>query len=274
MGLGQAAIGIGATLLSKFLSLKTWTLENAKTKERIQGQFPAEELTRTVGGNWAEIQALNRQHAFLQFLNGKTDTLQVSSRFYRKDLFDDSPVTKVEKLIKWTRILPSERRPPLLTFYLGDGLGLQMDVILAEVADIKYGMPNSLGGIRQVTFMMNFLHWSKEALNQTDIEVTDTRYARVKDGDYYELLAQQEYGDPMVGVVLRQRHPTKAILKTGDNIPLPALEGVRGITPIQQSIALKGAFGRRDTPQKRLRIQFFNLRSAPAPSTLFKAPQR
>lgn len=274
MGLGQAAIGIGATLLSKFLALKSWTLENAATKERIQGQFPAEELTRSTGANWTEISALNRQHPFLQYLSGKTDTMSVASRFYRKDLFDDAPVTKIEKLIAWSRALPSDRRPPLLTFYLGDGLGLQMDVVLTAITDIKYSIPNSLGGIRQVQFVMEFSRWSKEALNQADIEVTDTRYAHIKDGEYYELLCEREYGDPMAGVIIRQRHPTQAILKTGDIIPLPALEGIRGITPTQQSIPLKTAFGRKDTAQKRLRIQFFNLRSLSAPSSLFVPPQR
>ena len=261
MGIGAALVGVGATLLSKMLALKAWSLQNVSTGEMLKGQFPAEEVSRAVGGNWAEIQALNRQTAFLQFLNGKTQTLAVRSRFYKRDMFDDSPVERIEKLIEWTMILPSFRRPPLLTFFLGDGLGLQMDVILEGVSDIRYSEPNALGGIRQVSFTLEMRRWSRSALIAADQEVTDTRYARAKTGDYYELLCEKEYGDAMVGVVIRQRHPTQPLLVEGDIVKLPALEGVRGTVPTQQSLIFAKAFGRRDTPQKRLRLQWMERRA-------------
>lgn len=261
MGIGAALIGVGATLLSKMLALKAWSLQNNLTDEVLKGQFPAEDVTRNVGGNWAEIQALNRQNAFLQFLNGKTQTLSVRSMFFKRDLLDDSPVERINKLIEWTQLTRSQRRPPLLTFYLGDGLGLQMDVILTGVTDIKYTEPNALGGIRQVSFVMEFLRWERSQLIADQLEVTDTRYAVAKSADYYELLCEKEYGDPMVGVVIRQRHPKQPLLTEGNIVKLPALEGVRGVVPTQQSIALRTAFGRKDTLQKRLRIQWFARRA-------------
>lgn len=262
MGIGAAVIGVGATLLSKMLGLKSWTLKNTEDGTTIKGQFPAEDVTRSVGGNWAEIQALNRSNAFIQFLNGKTDTLSVSSRFYKRDMFDDSPVEKVDKLIEYTRASIRFRRPPMLTFILGDGLGLQMDCTLKEITGIKYGMPNALGGIREVQFTMEFMAISgRQTAFSSEQEVTDTRYVHAKDGDYYELLCQQEYGDPMIGVIIRQRNPTIPLLSAGDIIALPALEGVRGSVPSQQSIPLKGAYGRKSTVQKQLRLQFFDKRS-------------
>jgi hypothetical protein len=262
MGLGQAAIGVGATLLTKMLGLKVWSLHNTEDGSTIKGQFPAEKTTRNVGANWTQIQALNRSNAFIQFLNRKTETLSVQSRFYKRDLTDGSPVEKIEKLIDWTRISLTFRRPPMLTFYLGDGLGLQMDCVLTEISDIEYGEPNALGGIREVTFTMNFMQVAgRQSSSSDEKEVTDTRYAHAKDGDYYELLCQKEYGDPMAGVVIRQRNPTLALLSIGDIIALPALEGIRGQPAKQQSIALQTAFGRKDTPQRRLRIQWFNRRN-------------
>jgi hypothetical protein len=263
MGIGNALIGVGGTLLSKMLGLKSWTLKNTEDGTTLKGQFPAEDVTRNVGGNWSEIQALNRSNAFIQFLNGKTQTLSVQSRFFKRDMFDDSPVDKVEKLIEWTQSTIRFRRPPMLTFILGDGLGLQMDCVCTGVTGIKYGMPNSLGGIREVQFTMEFLRISgRQTAFSSEQEVTDTRYAHAKDGDYYELLCQEEYGDPMIGVIIRQRNPTKPLLAAGDIIALPALEGVRGSVPSQQSIPLKGAYGRKDTIQKQLRLQFFNKRSS------------
>ena len=262
MGIGNALIGIGGTLLSKMLALKTWSLKNTEDGTVLKGQFPAEQVTRTVGGNWAEIQALNRANAFIQFLNGKTQTLSVKSRFFKRDLLDDSPVEKVDKLIDWTQSTLRFRRPPILTFYLGDGLGLQMDCVCTDITGIEYSEPNALGGIRQVSFTMEFKQISGRQNSVTaENEVTDTHYVHAKQGDYYEALCQVEYGDPMIGVIIRQRNPTKALLSPGDIIALPALEGVRGQTPTQQSIALNTAFGRKDTLQRQLRIQFFNKRS-------------
>ncbi len=262
MGIGNALVGIGGTLISKMLSLKTWSLKNTEDGTVLKGQFPAEQVTRNVGGNWAEIQALNRANAFIQFLNGKTETLEVKSRFFKRDLLDDSPTEKIDKLIEFTQATLRFRRPPLLTFYLGDGLGLQFDCICEGVTGIEYGEPNALGGIRQVSFTMQFkkVSGSQNAISGEQ-EVTDTRYHHAKEGEYYELICEQEYGDPMIGVVIRQRNPTMALLSPGDIIALPALEGVRGLTPKQQSIPLKTAFGRKDTLQRTLRIQYFNKRS-------------
>lgn len=263
MGIGNALIGAGGTLLSKMLGLKSWTLKNTEDGTTLKGQFPAEDVTRSVGGNWSEIQALNRSNAFIQFLNGKSQTLSVSSRFFKRDMFDDSPVDKVDKLIEWTQSTIRFRRPPMLTFILGDGLGLQMDCVCTGVTGIKYGLPNALGGIREVSFTMEFLRINgRQTAFSSEQEVTDTRYAHAKDGDYYELLCQEEYGDPMIGVIIRQRNPTLPLLSTGDIIALPALEGVRGSVPAQQSIPLKLAYGRKDTIQKQLRLQFFNKRAS------------
>jgi len=274
MGLGAAAIGLGATLLTKLISVKTWTLVNQETNEAIKGQFPAEDVKKNVGANWTQIQALNRQHAFLQFLNGKTDTLTVTSQFLKRDITDDSPGKKLKQLESWTRLTKGKRRPPLLTFVLGDGQDLQMDVFLESVSDATYGEPvHGLGGIdllggggiRRVQFTLNFLAApdGDQSAATDEKEVTDTRYARAKEREYQELLCQNEYGSAMIGVIIRQRNPAQALLKPGDIVKLPALEGVRTEVVEQKSEVFSTAFGRKDTPQRRLLIDYFNKRNLP-----------
>jgi hypothetical protein len=269
---GIAVVGVVAgAVLSRLLALKTWTLKNQDTGETIQGQFPAEEVALDgTGSNFVQIPALNRANAIIQFINGKTPTLSVSSRFYRRDFTDDPPVDKIEKLRQWATMdalaasAGIRLRPPLLTFYLGDGLGLQMDCFMTDCTSIKYSEPNALGGMRQVTFEMKFLRVSGgQTASLDEKEVLDTRYFHCKSDDYYEKICELEYGDPMIGVVIRQRNPTKALLKTGDIIALPAAAGVSGSTPNQQSIPLSGAFGRKNTITKQLRIQYFNTRNRP-----------
>jgi hypothetical protein len=262
VGLGQAAIGVGATVLAKALSLKVWKLHNHTKNETVEGQFAAEDVEMNVGGTWNKIQALNRQSAFLQFINGTTQTLSVHSRFFRLNMFDDSPVDKFEKLAEWCGMDAKVRRPPLLTFSLGDGLGLQRDVLLVKLSGVRYGRPNALGGIREVEFTMEFIRWSDTVFfNPEAKEVTDTRYARVKQGEYQELLAAREYGDPMVGVVLRQDAPDQALVDVGSIVKLPSSEGVRFRTVAPDSIPLKESFGSKDTPQKTLLEYWFKKRS-------------
>lgn len=271
MAFGSFVAAVGATLLSKILSLKTWTLKNQDTGEIIQGQFPAEEvMLQNTGSNFVQIQALNRANSIIQFINGKTPTLNVKSRFYRRDFLDASPVDRIEKLKSWATMdalaasAGIRLRPPMLTFYLGDGLGVQMDCVMTECADIKYSEPNALGGMREVSFEMKFLQiGGAQTAASNEKEVLDTRYIHAKADDYYEKLCAAEYGDPMIGVILRQRNPTMGLLKTGDIIALPAAAGVAGSTPNQQSIALSGAFGRKSTVTKQLRLQYLNSRNRP-----------
>jgi hypothetical protein len=254
MGLAQAAIGVGATVLAKALSLKVWSLFNLKTNETVVGQFPAEDVEREISVTYASFNAFGRQSAFLQFINGETQTLKVHSRFFKTNMFDESPVDKVEKLISWTMIdakasyvgadAGTGRSPPLLTFSLGDGLGLQMDVVLEKLSGIRYKTPNALGGIREVEFTMEFLRWNRSSFFNP-VEVLSTHYVRSKQGDYQELLAAREYGDPMVGVALRHRTPGYELLDPGDVLALPAIQGIRSDNPAPGSIVLSRVYNKK-----------------------------
>lgn len=269
MSLGAAAIGIGATLLSKFVNAKTWTLINLDTNEVLQGQFPPDGNTESVGASYAEINGLNRQHPILQFIGGESDKVTLQARFYKRDLSDDSPVDKIKVLKSWARRDAKTRRPPILVFALGGG-DLQLDqCVLEGVRDIQYSPPDLIGGVRQIRFSLELKRY--KPFDPEATQVTDTRYARAKDGDYYEFLAQQEYGDPLIGDVIRKLHPTQLLLEPGNIVKLPSIEGVRKTRVTQTSIALKTAFGRKDTPQRRLRILKFQERAASRDPLLYGA---
>lgn len=258
----DVGIGIGATLLSKMLALRTWTVQNQDTLERIEGQFPAEETTRGVGANWSELNSLNRQNPILQWVSGKADTLSIQSRFFRRDLSDESPQKKLDKLISWTRRDQRKGRPPILIFWIGDGTVVSMNCILENISDIKTSTPSFFGGIREAKFTLNFKQYTAFSLDAK--EVNDTRYHRTKQGQYYEIIAQEEYGNAMLGDVIRKQDYQigKALLKPGDIVKLPAIEGVRTQKVTQQSIILAGAYDKRvDSQQRQLRIAHFKTRT-------------
>lgn len=261
MGAGNFLVGVGATVLMSFLKPNTWCLLNVETKEMVGGDFPHDEMGREVKSNYASINSLNRQSPIVQFLNGDSQTLSVKSRFRYGDITDDPPTKKLEQIIKWSQLDPIVRRPPVCIFSLGVGTGATWQVVVTGVSGIEYSITDFLGTVREITFTMNLMMYTPFSLDQT--QATDTRYARAKQRDYYELLAQQEYGNPMLGVVIRQRHPRQPLLAPGNIVTLPSVEGVRTIVPQQASLQLKDAYSKRDTAARRLRQQWFDKRATP-----------
>lgn len=252
-------IGQGIALATKLLpNSKTWFLENRDSGEVLQGQFEPQDSTEEIAVNWQENTALNRPNAILQFLNVANDKASFQGRFFKSSATDQSPETKLNKLKSWARIDSSVRRPPVLHFYVGDG-HQAMDCVITAISGIAYGRPDFFGGLRDVSFTLQLLKFQPFSLDDTG--ETDTRYARAKERDYYELLAWQEYSNAMLGDVIRKDHPEQQQLQDGDIVKLPSIEGVRGTQVKQTSIPLQTGFGSRDTPQRRLRIEFFNLRN-------------
>jgi hypothetical protein len=265
--LSSAGIGLGATLLSKLLETKTWTLLNEDTGEAIKGQFPDAGNSFDFSSSWGEIKSLNRASPLLQYLHGETDTFDVSAQFFRRDITDESPHIKLEKLLSFCRRDQRFGRPPICRFAIGDGSVVNLPVILYKVGGINYSQPDFLGGIRQVTFSLHFQKFTRFSLS--DEAVTDTRYHRTVRGQYYELIAGIEYGDPMLGDVIRKQPEQvgKALLVPGNIVKLPALEGVKDKQVTQTSTILKSAFGRRDTIQKQRFEQMLELLSDPSIGT-------
>lgn len=262
-GIKGAIVGIGATLISKMLSTRTWTLQNNDTFEQIIGQFPAEGISRDVGANWTEISSLNRQNPILQFISGKAETLSISARFFRRDMSDETVDVKTNKLISWTKRDQRKGRPPILTFWIGDGTVVVMQVILEGISGMQYSAPNFFGGVREVKFTLNLRQHTP--FSTTDKEVTDTRYHRTKEGQYYELIAEEEYGNPLLGDVIRKLdyHVGKQLLRPGDVVKLPSIEGVRTQKVTQTSNVLKTAYGKKETPQRNLRLAYFKKLGVP-----------
>ena len=75
------------------------------------------------------------------------------------------------------------------------------------------------------------------------------------------MLCWREYRKPILGDVIRKRHPQHAQIITGDVIKLPSIEAIQATPIVPSSVALSTAFGRKDTPQRALRIEWFDRRN-------------
>jgi hypothetical protein len=248
---------------------RKWKLVRKDTLEILAGQFEAEELSEGISAAWTEEFSLNRQTGILQFLHGETETVSFRGRFYNETISGGSfPIYGGRKdglwatLKEWVKMDKALKRPPVLIFFVGNG-HLQKQVVIDSITGIKYDQPGGLGMFKGVTFTLNLRAYTEYSVKQT--ANFDTRYHHSLDGDYYELIAQREYREPMLGVWLRQRHPTQLNLQAGQIVKLPAPGGtsVRTAKVAQQSLVFKTAYGRRPSPQRDRRLEMLRLRAAP-----------
>jgi hypothetical protein len=128
-------------------------------------------------------------------------------------------------------------------------LPLEMQCVLTGVSNIKFDRFTASGGVRGVTCDLSLQEFQPFKL---DDKPTDTRYHRARRREYMELLAVREYGDPMIGDIIRKLHPTSQVLEIGDVVKLPSAEKLATNTVEPKSTALKGIFNRKPSPQKTL----------------------
>lgn len=88
---------------------------------------------------------------------------------------------------------------------------------------------------------------------------TVSKTVTIKQGMTFESVARKEYGNPLLGDVLRRAQPEKADLKPGDTILLVRKEEIVQIPVTPQAVAL------RNTPENKLLLQgYLNLRGRKA----------
>jgi hypothetical protein len=238
---------------------RRWYLRNEDTGELVQGQFPATNVTLAVKNNWQEHTALSRSRAILMFINSENDQLQFSSLFFARntDEFQDIK-DRLDKLLLWAKPSLAFGRPPVLTFWVGNGF-LERTCVIDGISPIAYGEPTSEGEMRRVAFTIALKAYQEFTLNDT--ELFETRYHRGRERDYYEMLTWREYKQPLLGDIIRKRHPEQPIVTPGAIVKLPSIEAIRKDRVETKSVQLITAYGRKSTPQRALRIDMFNRRN-------------
>lgn len=243
--------------------LESWFLANDETLEEFQGQFPPQEINHEISAAWAEDYALNRQHSILSFLHGNAETLAFQARLFALDATDDI-VKRFRMLVGWTKRDPDLKRPPILQFWIGNAAVSFRRCILEAVTGIVYHDFRSDGSPRDVEFTLNLREYHPYEfvfMMAGESGTSQTRYHRARLHDYYEWIAEREYGDPMRGIEIRNNHPSKPNLQPADIVVLPSRENLSTSAPRPSSIALSTAFGRADTPQRALRQEMLDSRN-------------
>lgn len=268
--------------MSDFLGLtptNTWRLKMIDPPySSFVGQHKAENLLEAVGARIGDKGALNKQDTDKTWLGGEPGTLQFTTRIWATDS-TKSVRSTVETLREFTKRDPNLKRAPLFVFT--SGIDLRFNVFVKSIGGIEYDSPRQDGTIRGATFKVTLVVVDEVPTEQTTMSLSSLcktglgiissaavsawgsvskwinvpggslhvkgKQIIIKDGQTFEHIAQQEYGDASFGDILRRVHydnPRNIIknsLEVGDYIDLVANEDITKMKVTPQSIALKEA---------------------------------
>lgn len=248
------------TVLDTLFGDKAWYLTNLDDGQTIKGQFEPEELTENLSVRYSKQTVLNRQTPIIQFLSGDVDTITFKATMFNRDALTGNVEQDLEVLKEWRKREKSKGRPPILSFRVGDSMVSMAECVIESLGGVRYSSPTLLGKLRKVELSITLLKYTSYSLEGTP--PSETRYHRAAYGDYYEMLCAREYGSPILGDVIRKRHPQYPNIQTGNVIKLPSVEAIRNEQVTQTSVPLAGAYSRRSTPQRTLRKQMFDRTNA------------
>ncbi len=240
-----------------------WYMQNLESRDNdiISGQFEATEPSLDVGGRYAEMSSLGREHPILKFLGGKLDRVTFNARVYSShDELQEKVAGVVQTLTAWTRMDPNLGRPPRLSFWIGNGQGINLATCVMPNIKPLYDRPLPNGGIRGASMAIELVEYVSFDIGARTNR--DTRYQAARVGDTYEQLARIEYDDPLLGVLLRQDHPDAVYPEPGDIIRLPARDGsIATRVPRMSSIAFRDLHLPEQNPAKQRLLQLQGPRS-------------
>ena len=248
-------------LFASVSPLDNWYLISQDVpSQTVVGQFPTE-VTEAVSSEYAQYKALNRGNPILQFISGNSDTLTFTARFYSRDSIFGGVKESVDQLKSWTKRDPRLQRPHILSFSIGDGYSAMDSCVIQGLGSINFKRPTTIGAVRDVLVSINLIKY--EEFTMQGIPVGETRYHRVKEGEYYESICQDEYNNSYFGDIIRKRHPQQETLKSGDIVKLPSIEAIQKDRVEPKSLILKSAYGRKETEQRTARLDAFDKKNVP-----------
>jgi hypothetical protein len=239
---------------------------NVDTGYTLVGQYEATDLTERPGNPaYSGHISLSRQDEIVQFLHGQADRVTFKGRIFASTIIEDCK-EEIDTLKGWLKADDRTKRPPIIVFMAGSG-DIYIESVLESLGDITYDTLSLFGNMKGATFTVTLRQYVPFEIAGEFLH--ETRYARAKSGEYYEMLAYHEYGEALKGVLVRRRHHSSYVAP-GDIVKLPSAPALGKATIQPASGVFEDGFGNRDTPTKRLRNEYLALRGGAFVSHLIK----
>jgi len=218
---------------------------------RIASQFTPQQVQRNLGENIVEGGGFSRESPIIQWVGGILESFTFEARFFSEHSEDNTAAEKLEQLELLRKRDSTLGRPPLLAFFWGIAIPDGFPCLLDSLGTISYDEIRDDGSIRGFTCQITIKRFTEYQIETTPVSQSNQelvqrhgRYAMAyspertpvyvaKHGDTYESIAQWRYGDPLLGVLLRQMNgrapmvknaPTGAAdLKPGEEVKLYAI---------------------------------------------------
>jgi len=187
---------------------KLWSLWDQDRDEVIYGQFTAEGVQRFLGANIAQSSTMNSQYPILQWVSGDLEEISFDARLWANDAGDFTVEQRLDRLEDLIRRNSDLERPPVCTFGWGDVASLVVDCLVRSMSE-GFDEVRDDGTLRGVSIRISLARYEAVEFSPTDSSLPErmTRIRRARKGDTYERIALLEYGDPELGVLLRQLNP-------------------------------------------------------------------
>lgn len=178
------------------------------TGYRITGQFTPTNPTHNMGNILSEAGGYSRSQPLLQWIGGALETFTFEARLFSEHSKDNTTRDKLEVLKFLTQPCQPMGRPPLTRFFWGNAIPGGMPCFVDSLGNIRYDEIRPDGSLRGATLnitVKKFIPFTIARANTSPVERTPTHV--VKTGETYEMIAYRTWGDPMLGVPLRQQNP-------------------------------------------------------------------
>lgn len=253
---------------------KLWILSDLDNNVDVVGQFTPTNLTKNVRAVIGEASSVNRDLPIHQFVRGAAQTVSFDARLWASDDLDlsvEDRLTTLENLVRRDSRL---KRPPICALTLGSLATLQIECLVESIGGVIYDEVRTDGRLRGVSLRISLRRYEEVTLKATDPSVpeTFTRIRRSRRGDTYDSVALREYGDPELGVLLRQLNPrlpgmTLSELRSRDPVHVYPEEYLLTLPIEPEFHAFKTGSGNEAAEEARR--EMFELRSGDVYATIF-----
>lgn len=250
----SAAAALPSPFIDRVRDAMVWHLlllesvDNSSLQEgkRITGQFPLQQGSHSISAEVPDASGFSRSHPLVQWVGGAAETFTFQARLFSEHSEDFTATDKFELLkLMCNKSHAPLNRPPLARFYWGNAIPGGMPCFVQSIGGVSYDEIRPDGSLRGVTLNISIKKYVPFQVTLATVSPTDrTPTHTVRDGETYEMIAHRRWGDPMLGIPLRQQNPRFPMEKWAP----------RGVADLARNEVIK-LFPRRDLDSTPIKPQ-------------------
>jgi len=202
-----------------------WRIKNLDTLEVIQPQLPMPEdgINVNFGGTLVDQARFGEQDPITHWVHGVTQNITFTAILFTRHADEAADVEDLfDQFVELTQKDPDLGRPPICQFSYGSFFS---ETVLIERADSNIVSVDKDGFAREIRISLSlrkYVPFSQQQIDPTKPAKESFYLIATEAERSYEALARRFYGDPLLGDVIRRRHPAEPFApRVGDKVKIP-----------------------------------------------------